>query len=67
MDKVKEKADPGVGGICCALLAVPWIIVWYIFMTGSGDPEHCYVTEGELWVSQTPTPGNKLEYDMVRS
>ena len=55
----QEKIDPtvqGVVGISCAGLIVPWIVTWYLFKSGAGlDSQHCYVTEGELYVSSFPT------------
>ena len=44
----------GIVGICCGLLVIPWMIVWYIYSNGNGgDPEQCWVTEGKLTVSDS--------------
>ena len=48
---------PGAAaGIACGCTAIPWIVVFYMFAFDGGmDPEHCWVREGELWVSRTET------------
>jgi len=46
---------------CCALV---WLVVFYLFGFTAMDPAACWVTEGELWVSQTPT-GGANEFDVA--
>ena len=53
-----------MGQLVCCTLSIPWVIVFYIYMNGGQDPEFCYVTRGELWVSQSPT-GVDGEYDIA--
>ena len=55
----------GLFALCYGLcFGEAWIIIFYMMMNGGFDSEHCYVTEGELWVSQTPT-GASTEYDIA--
>ena len=59
-----EMMPAASAGIACGCTTIPWIIVFYLFAFNGGmDPEHCWVTEGELWVSQTAT-GNGNERDV---
>ena len=37
--------------MCCTLTVIPWVFVFYSFAFGDSDPENCWITEGELFVS----------------
>ena len=54
-------ANPVPFIICAVCLSIPWMVIFYMFgfkegmqLFEGGDPTHCYITEGELWVSKTP-------------
>ena len=65
--------------ICCGILSIPWIVLFYMYaqepdknidgsciIEDSKDPCNCWVTEGELWVSQYATvKGGVIESDEV--
>ena len=51
-------------GIICGILSIPWIIVFYMFMSGGQDPETCFVKPGELWTAPDAT-GLDGAYDIA--
>lgn len=66
MDKMQQ-ADPkqtGIAQLCCCTLSIPWIIVFFMYMSGGGDPEVCWVAPNELWTAQAST-GVVGEYDIA--
>jgi hypothetical protein len=46
---------------CCACI---WLVVFFLFGFNNMDPAACWVTENELWVSETPT-GAANEFDVA--
>ena len=43
-------------GMACGLINLAWIITFRVFSKNKDkDPEFCFVTEGELYVSVSPT------------
>ena len=45
----------GVGPIICSCTLIPWVIVFYMWAFNAMDPANCWVSEGQLWVSQNAT------------
>ena len=47
-----EKARSACGGICFLTCSIPWLITILMFAYQGVDPDSCWVTEGQLYVSQ---------------
>lgn len=58
--------NSGAAPVCCACTVIPFMVCFYMWAFQMMDPAHCWVTEGQLWVSSAPT-GAANETDVAEA